>query len=156
MAEMIVSAGFYNSEELADASTAGRPQLYKIRSEGRAGWDRLLRKVLGAKSPPAEEEAGKSLPYKEANVLAAIRASPALSGVGGLPRPRQEAVNMFPEALPEGSGATPPYAPLLAPKLGGSPWALQNPASSRAFEAEKDRQMRNAARTSFLNTGQLS
>ena len=52
MAGAIVSAGYYVSEELADASTAERTQIYKILSECRAGRARLLRKVLGAKSPP--------------------------------------------------------------------------------------------------------
>ena len=118
IAGAIISAGYYNSEELADASSAERTQLYKILSEGRAGWARLLRKISGAKSPPAEAEAGKSLPYKKVNVSAAILAYPALSGIGELPGPRQEAANMFSEALRGGSRATPSCAPYLAPKLG--------------------------------------
>ena len=61
------------------------------------------------------------LPYKEANIFAAVRAHPALSGVGELLRPRREAVNMFPDALHEGSKATPPRTPFLAPKMGESP-----------------------------------
>ena len=55
MAEMLISAGFYSPEELADTSAAERTQLRKILSEGRAGWDRLVRKVLGAKSPPTRK-----------------------------------------------------------------------------------------------------
>ena len=98
----------------------------------------------------------KSLPYKEADVFAAIRANPPLSGIGELLRPRQAADNKFPEALREGSKATPRYTPFLAPKLGGGPWASHGPARKRAFEAEKNRQKRNDVKTSFLNTGQLA
>ena len=56
MAATIISAGYFASEELADTSTAERAQIYKISSEGRAGWARLLRKVLGAKSRPTGVE----------------------------------------------------------------------------------------------------
>ena len=156
MAGTILSAGYYSSEELADTSTAERTQLYKILSDGRAGWARLLRKILGAKSPPAEMEAQKVLPPKEVNIFGAMRAHPSLSGVGELLRPLQEAVDLFSEALREGSKATPPYAPFLAPKLGNFPWALQDPAHKRAAEMEKNRQKRNAAKTSFLNTGHVA
>ena len=61
-AEMIISAGHYDSAEFADASTAERTPLYKNLSAGLSGRARLLRKVLGAKSPPAEVGAEKSLP----------------------------------------------------------------------------------------------
>ena len=63
MAEMIISAGYFNFEELAGAPAAELTQLRKILSGGRAGRARLLRKVLGAKSPPAEIEAKKSIPF---------------------------------------------------------------------------------------------
>ena len=79
-----------------------------------------------------------------------------MDGIGGLLRPRQEAVNLFPEALREGSKAAPPYAPFLAPKLGEAPWAIQGPAHKRANEAEKSRQRRNDVKTSSLNTEQLA
>ena len=87
MAETILSAGYYSSEELADTSTAERTQLYKILSDGRAGWARLLRKILGAKSPPTEMEVKKVLPSEEANISGATRAHPCLSGIGELLRP---------------------------------------------------------------------
>ena len=87
MAETILSAGYYSSEELADTSTAERTQLYKILSDGRAGWARLLRKILGAKSPPTEMEVQKVLPSKEVNIFGAMRAHPCLSGIGELLRP---------------------------------------------------------------------
>ena len=79
-----------------------------------------------------------------------------MNGIGGLLRPRQEAVNLFPEALREGSKAAPLYAPCLAPKLGEAPWAIQGPAHKRANEAEKSRQRRNDVKTSSLNTEQLA
>ena len=64
MADTILSAGYYSAEELADASLAERQQLYKISSDGRAGWARLLRKILDAKAPPTEVEI-KMLKWKE-------------------------------------------------------------------------------------------
>ena len=153
MAEMILIAGYYPSEELADASSAERAQIYKILAGGRAGWGDSEREAPPHPYPPAEAEAKKSLPHKEANIFGAIRAQPSLSVVGGLLRPRQEAANLFPDALREGSRATPPRTPFLAPTLGDSPWALQDPARKKDFEAEKSRQRRNALKTSFLNTG---
>ena len=156
MAEMILSAGHYSSEKLADTSSTGRQQLYKILSDGRAGWAQLLLKILDATAPPTEVEIKKALPYAEVNIFGAIRAHPPLSGVGELLRPRQEAVNLFSEALYGGPKAAPPYTPFLAPKLWGDPWALQDPAHKRAVEAEKSRQKRNAVKTSFFNTGQLA
>ena len=136
--------------------SAERTRIYKIFPEGRAGRARLLRKNLDAKPPPAEAEVKKSPLYKEGDIFGAIRAHPSLSGIGELLRPRQGAANLFPEALREGSRATPPHTPFLAPTLGDSPWALQDPARKKAFEAEKSRQRRNALKTSFLNTGQLA
>ena len=124
---------------LADTSTAGRDQLYKVLSGGRAGRARPLRKILDAKAPPAEAEVKQTLPYSGADILGAIRAHPALTRSGELLRPRQDAANLFPEALREGSKATPPYTPFLAPKLGGAPWALRDPARKRASEAGKSR-----------------
>ena len=56
MAEMILSAGNYADDELADSSSTERRQLYKLLAEGRPGWARLLRKILDAKAPPAEVE----------------------------------------------------------------------------------------------------
>ena len=97
MADMIISAGYYIFEELAEASTAERAQLYKVLGAGRAGWFRLLRKMLGAESPPTDVEVAKSLPYKEVDIFAAIRANPALSGNRELLRPRQGAVGLSPK-----------------------------------------------------------
>ena len=105
MAEMILSAGYYSSEELADTSSAERQQLHKISSGGRAGWARLLRKILDAKAPPTEVEIKKALPYSEVNIFGAVKAHPSLSGIGDLLRPRQAAANLFSEALYEGSKA---------------------------------------------------
>ena len=78
-----------------------------------------------------------------------------MSGIGELLRPLQEAVNLIPEALREGSKAAPSYTPLLAPKSGEAPWAIQDPAHGRAYEGEKSRQRRNDVETSYLNTRHL-
>ena len=88
MAELILSAGYYSSEELADTSSTERQQLYKLLAEGRPGWPRLLRKILGAKAPPTEVEIKKALPFSEIDIFGAIKAHPALSGIGELLRPR--------------------------------------------------------------------
>ena len=79
----------------------------------------------------------------------------ALSGIGGILRPRREAVNWYPEYLHEGDRAWPPYTPFLPPKLGRASWAIQDPAPKQAAEAETGRQRRNAAQTSSLDTGQI-
>ena len=94
---MIVSAAYYNVEEITDTSTAGRAQLYKILAEGGAGWSRVLRKMLATESRPTEVEAKKSLPNKGVATFAAVRANPALSGIGELLRPRQGAVGLSPK-----------------------------------------------------------
>ena len=94
MAELILSAGYYSADELADTSSMERQQLYKMLSGGRPGWDRLLRKISDAKAPPTEVEIKKALPYSEINIFGAIKAHPALSGIGELLRPRQEAANL--------------------------------------------------------------
>ena len=60
VAEMIRFAVYYFSEEPADTWTAERNQLYKILSDGRAGWARHLRKILGSKAPPTEAEVKKT------------------------------------------------------------------------------------------------
>ena len=59
---------------------------------------------------------------------------------------------MLPEALHDGNRACAPFIPLLAPKLGESPWAIQDPARTRATGAEKSRQRLDAA---IPSTGQL-
>ena len=90
------------------------------------------------------------------DISAAIRANPAPSGIGELPRQRQEAVNFCSAALREGFKSTPPHTPFLAPKINEAPLALQGPTHKRATEAERSRQKRNDVKTSFLNTGQLA
>ena len=95
--------------------------------------------MLGALSPPNEIEVMISLPYKEVDIRAAIRAYPALSGIGGLLRPRQEAVSLLSEALHEGYRAASPRTPFLAPKWNGAPWAILDPGRKRASEAERSR-----------------
>ena len=60
MAELILSMGYYSADELADTSSPGRQQIYKFLSEGRPGWARLLRKILGSKAPPTEVEVKRS------------------------------------------------------------------------------------------------
>ena len=109
----------------------------------------MFRKVLGAKSPPTEIEVGKPLTYRGGDVFAVIGANAALQGIGALIRPRQEAADLFPEALREGSEATPPFTPSVAPKLSEDPRALQGPVRRKAFGAEKDRQKRNDVKTNL-------
>ena len=121
MAELILSSGYYSSEELADTSPTERHQLYKLLAEGRPGWSRLLRKILDAKAPPIEVESKKALPYTEIDIFAAIKNHPTLYGLGEILRPRQEAVNIFSEAMYEGSKAVPPYIPFVAPRLWEAP-----------------------------------
>lgn len=45
--------------------------------------------MLGAKDPPMEGEVMNTVPYKEIDILPAIKANEALEGIGDLPRPLQ-------------------------------------------------------------------
>ena len=95
MAELILSAGYYSSEELADTSPTERQQLYKLLAEGRPGWSRLLRKILGAKAPPTEVEIKRAPPSSEIDIFGAIKARTAVNGIGELLRPRKELSTFF-------------------------------------------------------------
>ena len=55
--------------------------------------------MLDAKAPPTEVGLKRGLPYKKVDVFAAIKPNMAPQGVGDLLRTRQEALNLFPEAL---------------------------------------------------------
>ena len=87
MAGLIISAGFYNMEDLADASTSERAQLYGALSGGRPGWPRMLRDMLGARAPPTDVEVAKAPPPKEVDICAALQANKMLRGIGELLRP---------------------------------------------------------------------
>ena len=149
MAELILSTGYCSADELADTSATERQQVYKFLADGRPGWARLLRKILDSKAPPTEVEAKKALPFSEVNIFEAIKAHPCLNGIGELLRPRQEAVNIFSEALYVGSKAIPPYIPFVAPKLWEAPWAPQDPIRKRAIESEKTARNGTARKPAF-------
>ena len=112
--------------------------------------------MLGAEAPPTDVEIKKAAPRGEVDIFAAIKANGALSGIGELSRPRQEAVNLFPRALHEGSKVRPPYTPFLPRKLGGDPRAPHFPERKGAAGAGRARQRRNDVETSFLMSGQLA
>ena len=136
MADMIISAGYYNFEELADTSAAERAQLYEILAGSRAGWVRLLQKMRESKAHPTKVEAEKSLAHRDVDILAANRANPSLSGIGELLRPRPESVSLLTGAPRGGSEPAPPYTPFLAHKPGEAPWPTQDPARKRANAAK--------------------
>ena len=153
MAELISAAGYENGEEPMDASAWDDPNCIKPRQT--ADWagsaccakcwaPKLRRRSSMLKEPP---------PFGAADIYSALEANRMLSGVGELLRPRQEAVNLSPEALREGGEACPPYVPAPSPKLGEASRVPQDPVRRRAAEAEKARQRRNRAGASFLNTG---
>ena len=104
-------AGYYEMEEPASASALERAQLPKALPGGRPGWARLFRRMLDAEAPPTEVEIKQGLPLEAFDILAAIEANKMLRGIGELWGVRQEAVNLFPEALREGRNACPPYVP---------------------------------------------
>ena len=143
-------------EEPADASASERAPSYKARADGRLGWARMLRRILDSGSPLSEAPLKQALPYEEGDEFAAIKANKTLQDIGEPSRPRQEAANLSSEALRESSKACPPYFPFFPPKLGGAPWAPQDPARRRAAGAEKVRQRRSGAQLSFLDTGRLA
>ena len=118
MARVFSAARYYPAEELAGASAADRAQLYRALSGRMPGWARLLRKMLDAEAPPTQVEPGKSPPFTEVDVFAAIKFDETLQLIGELLRPRQEAVNLSSEVSRGGSKACPPYGPILPPRFG--------------------------------------
>ena len=52
------------------------------------GWARLMRTILGAEAPPTEVEVKEASPYKEVDILAAIKANRMLRGIVEILRPR--------------------------------------------------------------------
>ena len=105
-----------------------RAQLYKALADGRPGGARPLRKMLDSEAPLTEAEPEKAPQPNGVDVFAAIKSNRTLQGVGELLRPRQEAVDLLPDALREGSSACPPYVPSLSPQIGEVPRAPQDPA----------------------------
>ena len=105
----IVAAGNCGVDELTDASTAERAQIFDIIAEGRAGGARLLRKMPGAKDPPPQSEIKEKAELsKEIDFFASIEACGAsLGGLRGILRSWQEAVNLSSAALYESSRACP-------------------------------------------------
>ena len=99
LAEHVVAACFYGVNELADASSSERAHLLKQLAGGRAGWARLIRKMLGAKDKknngrcwrqdsgrcwarliPSGAEIREVAPSREANIYAAIKSRGASLG----------------------------------------------------------------------------
>ena len=126
-AELILAAGHYAIEELLDTSTAERAQLYKLMAECKAGWARMLRKIIDSEAPPTELEVKKAAPYKGVDIIAAVKAHRCLSDIGEISRHSQEAVALCSEDIQEGTKARPPYISFLPPKLRESPRSLQYP-----------------------------
>ena len=156
MADCIFAAGYCGADELIGAPDSERAQLFKISPEGRAGWARLFRKMLGAKAPPTEAEVKKSEPFKEIDIFATIEANQGAGAIGDISRPRQRAVRIFSEALNEGNRGCPPYILSAPPKLNDFPRALRDPANRGAAECEKAPRRRNSVETSSWNAGQLA
>ena len=152
-ASLITAACYYTADELADTCPAERTQPYRPSADGRLGWARLTRKMLGAKAPPTEVETKKALLYREIDIFAPTKSNKMLQGIGAISPPRQEAANLLPGASLRGSKASPQYAPFLTPKPGEVPRAPRYPAFQRAAEAGKARQLRYEGGASFLITG---
>ena len=112
--------------------------------------------ILDSRAPPAETELKEAARYREIGNYAAAGARKWPSGMGDIPRPREGAVNLFPQALREGSRATARNTTLLRPHRTEPPRALRYPARRRAAEAGRVRQARGAVGASFLSTGLLA
>ena len=87
-------------------------------------------------APPAEAEPSNAASCDEIHIFATILADNALPVIGEISGPRQEAVNISPEASREGSQAQHPYIPSVQQKLHGPPRETQGPAHEGAAEAE--------------------
>ena len=68
-----------------------------------------MRKMLNFKGPPPEVEPSQAAAYDDISIFATIQADNAPSGIGGILRPRQEAVGISPEALRTEGEAQPPH-----------------------------------------------
>ena len=67
-----------------------------------------------------EADVKKTAPYEESDIFGTIKAGEALEGIGDTPRPRQEAVNTFSDALYKGyrgPSKTQRKYPLCQPKI---------------------------------------
>ena len=77
MVDMVLPAGYSSSEQLAESSSAERAQIYKILSGERAGRDRYLRKIPGAKSPPRGSGSEKIPPVQGGECFRGDSSSPS-------------------------------------------------------------------------------
>ena len=93
-----------------DNAVPGRAQSYKVLSEEQPIWYCALRGILDSSAPQTEPPTKKRTSFKEVDFYAAVNASEVSRGFEELPRPRQEAANLFPEAFP-------PYVPFSTPEL---------------------------------------
>ena len=88
-----------------------------------------MRKLQDSKvaNSPAGTQPKKASGLNKVDIYAALLANGAVSGIGGILRPVQEAVNTFSQPLYDRRLARPPYTPCLLPKLAEAPWATQHP-----------------------------
>ena len=112
-ADHIIISGYSGMDELTDTSAAEKPQHYEVSADEKAGWTRLMRKMLDSKAPPPGTEQKRTTAFKELDIFAAIKANKALAGIGEILRTAQGAANLVSEALRDGSSACPPSIPFL-------------------------------------------
>ena len=155
MTETCAISGFSCLGEVTDTSAAEREPLRKTLARERPAWARIFGQIPDSRAPPAECKA-KPAPFKEVGIYAALQGIDALSGIGEIQRPRQEAADMFPADLHGGDNAEPSYTASWEPTLNGAPWAPRDAARNHAAEQGKARQKRRAVGTSPLDAGQLA
>ena len=138
------------------ASGRERPQLRNPSSGERPRYKRNRRKFSGPRVRPAESGPKKVANFEEIDFSAALDAREWLSGIGGILRARQDAVNLFSQALTGGGTAIPPHAPFAPPRIAEFPRASQAPARKRAVAAERNRQLCGIVKTGLLDAGMLA
>ena len=100
-----VIVGSFCFGDLMDAWAPERARSYEPITEGRRSWPRAMRRILDSSFPPAENQPKQAPSFKEADIFAAARVRESLRGVGGIPRPRQEAADVSSGPLHDGRAA---------------------------------------------------
>ena len=143
MTEICTISGYYCLEEVMDTSAADREPSYKSLADKRPACARTFRKILDSKAPPVETKA-KPASFKEVDIYSTLKGIDTPSGIGDIRRQRQEAIDTFSAALPEGDKAEPPHKAFLGPKLEEAPWTPEDAAHKRTADPGRVRRKRDA------------
>ena len=150
----IVAAGNCGVDELTDASTAERAQIFDVIAESRAGGAGLLRKMLGAKDPPPQTEIKeKWSPQRRLISSPPLKLAGLLWEVFGASCSPGRRLLIFPAQLSTRVAELVPLRPFGSSRAHCCP---VGPVLKRASEAGRSRRRGNPVKTGFLNAGHLA